>query len=91
LLAVLQSGEQRFVGVDGHAAPVAAGGAALPERAGGAGGFREVHGLAGLERHGHPDGAGQLLGGEVEAELVLGPSQGRERPLTCEIGSRGGI
>jgi len=43
--ALAQLGEQRFAGVDDHAAAVAAGGAALPERAGGAGVFREAHGL----------------------------------------------
>jgi hypothetical protein len=37
LLALAQLGEQRLVGVDNDAAPVAAGGAAFPQRAGGAG------------------------------------------------------
>ena len=37
LLALAQVCEQRFVGVDGYAAPVAAGGAACPQRAGRAG------------------------------------------------------
>ena len=47
-LAFAELGQQRFVGVDGNAAPAAAGGAALAQRAGRAGAFREVHGLAGL-------------------------------------------
>ncbi len=76
LLALAQFGEQRFAGVDGYAAPIAAGGAAPLERAGRAGGFREADGLARLEGHGHPGGAGQLPGGEVEGELGLGVAAG---------------
>ena len=40
LLALAQLGEQGLVGMDGDAAPVAAGGAALPQRAGRAGVLR---------------------------------------------------
>ena len=41
----------------------------------------EADGPAGLERHGHPGGAGQLPGGEVEGELVLGePAAGVADP-----------
>jgi hypothetical protein len=40
----------------------------LPQRAGGAGVLGELHRRAGMERHAHPDGAGQLPGGEVDAE-----------------------
>jgi hypothetical protein len=39
--------------------------------AGGAGVFGEVHGGAGLERHGHPGRAGQLAGDEIEGEADL--------------------
>jgi hypothetical protein len=81
LLALAQLGQQRLIGVDGDAAPVAAGGAAGPQRAGGAGVLWEPHGLAGLERHGHPGGAGQLPSAEVEGELVLGePAAGVADP-----------
>ena len=42
---------------------------------------REAHGPAGLERHAHPGRAGQLPGGEVEGELVLGePAAGVAYP-----------
>jgi hypothetical protein len=67
VLAATQFGQQRLVGMDGHAAPVAAGGAPGPQRARGAGAGGEAHGPAGLERHGYPGGAGQLPGSEVEA------------------------
>src|SRR5207342_2112662 len=46
--------------------------APCPQRACGAGAGGEADGLAGLERHGCPGGAGQLPGAEVEGELVLG-------------------
>ena len=46
-----------------------------------AGVFRETDSLAGLERHDHPGGAGQLPGSEVEGELVLGePAAGVAHP-----------
>src|SRR5271165_908184 len=76
LLALAQLGQQRLVGMDGDAAPVAAGGAAGPQRAGRAGVLREAHGLAGPERHSYPGRAGQLPGAEVEGELVLGEPAG---------------
>jgi hypothetical protein len=81
LLAAAQLGQQHLVGMDGYAASVAAGGAPCPQRARGAGARREADGLAGLERHGCPGGAGQLPGGEVESELVLGePAAGVADP-----------
>ena len=74
-----------------HAAPGRARGAALPQRAGRAGVFREAHGLAWLERHGNPGGAGQLPGAEVEGELVLGePAGGVADPPALQKITRSG-
>ena len=62
--------------------------------------LREADGPAGLERHAHPGRAGQLPGGEVEGELVLGEpaagvadppglaEDGQVRPAVADQGRR---
>ena len=77
LLARAQLSQQRLVGMDRDAAAVAAG----PQRAGRAGVLGKADGRAGRERHADPGRAGQLPGGEVAAELVLGePAAGVADP-----------
>src|SRR5580658_4402338 len=88
LLEVSKFPLARFIGGDGHGAPVARSGqcALGSQRAGSAGFGVELDGIAGFERLHLPVGAGDGLGAQVDFEVALGEQAGAVRALSPWFG-----